>query len=198
MTSRQPEDIPTLNIANVLTVIRVLLVPLFIWLMLLDNGDYGLGRWMAVLAFAVAIYTDKLDGDIARKRGLITNFGKIADPIADKLLIGSALILLSLIDSMAWWIPIVILGRELLITLLRFVVIRYGVIPASRGGKLKTVLQTAAVLLYLMPLGALLGAWFDVVAYIAMLAAVAVTVWTGVDYVIQAVRMRSGAAEQKG
>ncbi|WP_026820684.1 CDP-diacylglycerol--glycerol-3-phosphate 3-phosphatidyltransferase [Arthrobacter castelli] len=197
MTSSQPADIPTLNIANVLTVIRVLLVPLFIWLMLLDGGDYSLARWMAVLAFAVAIYTDKLDGDIARKRGLITNFGKIADPIADKLLIGSALVLLCVIDGMAWWITIVILGRELLITLLRFVVIRYGVIPASRGGKLKTVLQTAAVLLYLMPLAIVVGGWYDVVAYVAMLAAVAVTVVTGVDYVVQAVRMRSAAGDRK-
>lgn len=197
MTSSQPADIPTLNIANVLTVIRVLLVPLFVWLMLLDGGDYGVARWMAVLAFAVAIYTDKLDGDIARKRGLITNFGKIADPIADKLLIGSALILLCIIDGMAWWITIVILGRELLITLLRFVVIRYGVIPASRGGKLKTVLQTAAVLLYLMPLAVLVGGWYDIVAFLAMLAAVVVTVVTGVDYVVQAMRMRSDARGRK-
>lgn len=198
MTSSQPADIPTLNIANVLTVIRVLLVPLFIWLMLLDGGEYSLARWMAVLAFAVAIYTDKLDGDIARKRGLITNFGKIADPIADKLLIGSALVLLCVIDGMPWWITIVILGRELLITLLRFVVIRYGVIPASRGGKLKTVLQTAAVLLYLMPLATVVGGWYDVVALVAMLAAVVVTVVTGVDYVVQAVRMRSAAMDRKG
>ncbi|HET7415795.1 MAG TPA: CDP-diacylglycerol--glycerol-3-phosphate 3-phosphatidyltransferase [Arthrobacter sp.] len=198
MTSSQPADIPTLNIANVLTVIRVLLVPLFVWLMLLDGGDYGLARWMAVLAFAVAIYTDKLDGDIARKRGLITNFGKIADPIADKLLIGSALVLLCVIDDMPWWITIVILGRELLITLLRFVVIRYGVIPASRGGKLKTVLQTAAVLLYLMPLAVVVGGWYDIVAFLAMLAAVVVTVVTGVDYVVQAVRMRADAKDRKG
>jgi CDP-diacylglycerol---glycerol-3-phosphate 3-phosphatidyltransferase len=197
VTSSQPADIPNLNIANVLTVIRVLLVPLFVWLMLLDGGAYGLARWMAVLAFAVAIYTDKLDGDIARKRGLITNFGKIADPIADKLLIGSALILLCIIDDMPWWIAIVILGRELLITLLRFVVIRYGVIPASRGGKLKTVLQTAAVLLYLMPLAVVVGGWYDIAALVAMLAAVVVTVVTGVDYVIQAVRMRSDAMGRK-
>ncbi|WP_026536246.1 CDP-diacylglycerol--glycerol-3-phosphate 3-phosphatidyltransferase [Arthrobacter sp. H14] len=193
MTSPQPEKVPTLNIANVLTVIRVLLVPLFIWLLLLDEGENGVARWLAVLAFAVAIYTDKLDGDIARSRGLITNFGKIADPIADKLLIGSALVLLSVIDGMPWWITIVILGRELFITVLRFVVIRYGVIPASRGGKLKTVLQTAAVLLYLMPLADLLGGWMEWVALAAMLIAVAVTVITGVDYVIQAVRLHSGA-----
>lgn len=180
-----------MNIANVLTVVRVLLVPLFIWLLLLDVGENGFTRWMAVLTFAVAIYTDKLDGDIARKRGLITNFGKIADPIADKMLIGSALILLCIIDGMPWWITIVILGRELFITVLRFVVIRYGVIPASRGGKLKTVLQTAAVLLYLMPLADLLGAWFEWVALGFMLVAVVVTVVTGADYVIQAVKMRS-------
>lgn len=197
MTTSQPNAVPTLNIANVLTVFRVLLVPVFIWLMVADSGEDGLLRWLAVATFALAIYTDKLDGDIARKHGLITNFGKIADPIADKLLIGSALVLLCVIDGMPWWITIVILGRELLITLLRFVVIRYGIIPASRGGKLKTLIQTAAVLLYLMPLADLLGGWMDVLALTVMLIAVAVTLVTGVDYVLQAVKMRSARTAEE-
>ncbi|MGF9663458.1 CDP-diacylglycerol--glycerol-3-phosphate 3-phosphatidyltransferase [Arthrobacter crystallopoietes] len=191
MTDSPASPVPTLNIANVLTTIRIVLVPFFIWFMLADNGNDGLLRWLAVAVFAVAIYTDKLDGDLARSRGLITNFGKIADPIADKLLIGSALILLSVLGELPWWITVVILVRELGITLLRFVVIRYGVMPASRGGKLKTVLQTLAIFLYLLPLESWLGDWAAVVAYIVMLVAVAVTVVTGADYVIKALRLRS-------
>ena len=181
---------PTLNIANVLTTLRILLVPVFIWLLLADNAEHGLFRWLAVVVFAVAIYTDKLDGDLARSRGLITNFGKIADPIADKLLIGSALILLSVLGELPWWITVVILVRELGITLLRFVVIKYGVMPASRGGKLKTVVQTVAILLYVVPLASL-APWLGVVSFLVMLAAVAITVWTGGEYVVEALKLRA-------
>jgi len=191
VTDSPASPVPTLNIANVLTTIRIVLVPFFIWFLLADNGDHGLLRWLAVVVFAVAIYTDKLDGDLARSRGLITNFGKIADPIADKLLIGSALVLLSVLGELPWWITVVILVRELGITLLRFVVIRYGVMPASRGGKLKTVLQTLAIFLYLLPLGTWLGGWAALGAFIVMLLAVAVTVVTGVDYLVKAMRLRA-------
>ncbi|MBE0011663.1 CDP-diacylglycerol--glycerol-3-phosphate 3-phosphatidyltransferase [Arthrobacter sp. AET 35A] len=191
------QQVPTLNIANVLTVVRILLVPFFIWFLLLDesadDGSGGLFRWLAVAVFAVAIYTDKLDGDLARSRGLITDFGKIADPIADKLLIGAALILLSILGELWWWVTIVILVRELGITVLRFAVIRYGVMPASRGGKLKTVIQTFAIFLYLLPLAGLVGEWYTWLAVAVMLAAVAVTVVTGLDYILQAVRLRRGA-----
>lgn len=185
--------VPVLNIANVLTVVRILLVPFFIWFLLLDDGDDGLFRWLAVLTFAVAIYTDKLDGDLARSRGLITDFGKIADPIADKLLIGSALIVLSVLGELWWWVTLLILVREVGITALRFAVIRYGVMPASRGGKLKTVVQTAAILLFLVPLQSLFGAWAWWPAAAVMAAAVIITVVTGVDYVVQAVRLRASA-----
>ncbi len=185
--------VPVLNIANVLTVVRIVLVPFFIWFLLLDDGQAGLFRWLAVLTFVVAIYTDKLDGDLARSRGLITDFGKIADPIADKLLIGSALVLLSALGELWWWVTIVILVRELGITLLRFAVIRYGVMPASRGGKLKTVVQTAAILLFLLPLQALLGDWAWWLSASVMAAAVVITVVTGADYVVQAVRLRADA-----
>jgi CDP-diacylglycerol--glycerol-3-phosphate 3-phosphatidyltransferase/cardiolipin synthase len=143
-----------------------------------------------VAAFAVAIYTDKLDGDIARSRGLVTDFGKIADPIADKLLIGSALVMLSVLNELPWWITVVILVREWGITALRFFVIRYGVIPASRGGKLKTVVQTAAIFLYLLPLSAV-ASWLVWVAFAVMLVAVLITVWTGVEYVIEAMKVRA-------
>ena len=144
-------------------------------------------------AFAVAIYTDKLDGDIARSRGLVTDFGKIADPIADKLLIGSALVLLSALGELPWWVTILILVREWGITVLRFLVIRYGVIPASRGGKLKTVLQTAAIFLYILPLTACVP-WLADVAFWRHDAALAITVMTGVDYIVEAVRLRTGRA----
>ncbi len=172
--------------------LRIVLVPFFIWFMIADHSTEGPWRWAAVLAFAVAIYTDKLDGDIARKRGQITDFGKIADPIADKLLIGSALIILSVLNELPWWITVLMLVREVGITALRFVVIRYGVIPASRGGKLKTVLQTGAIFLYLLPLGAV-APWLGVAALILMLIALAVTLVTGVDYIVQAVRLRAAA-----
>ncbi|MBG6217470.1 CDP-diacylglycerol--glycerol-3-phosphate 3-phosphatidyltransferase/cardiolipin synthase [Arthrobacter sp. CAN_A6] len=193
MTNTPAPAVPVLNIANVLTVVRILLVPFFVWFLLADNSEGGLFRWLAVATFVVAIYTDKLDGDLARSRGLITDFGKIADPIADKLLIGSALILLSVLGELWWWVTLVILGRELGVTLLRFAVIRYGVMPASRGGKLKTVIQTVAILLFLLPLQSSLGSWAWWPAAVVMGAALVVTVVTGVDYVLQAARLRSAA-----
>ncbi|WP_026545474.1 CDP-diacylglycerol--glycerol-3-phosphate 3-phosphatidyltransferase [Arthrobacter sp. 35/47] len=191
MSNPDAGAVPVLNVANVLTVVRIVLVPFFVWFLLADAGNGGVYRWLAVVTFAVAIYTDKLDGDIARSRGLITNFGKIADPIADKLLIGSALILLSALGELQWWITIVILVRELGITLLRFAVIRYGVMPASRGGKLKTVVQTLAIFLYLLVPA--LGSWAQWPALVVMMAALAITVVTGIDYVVQAVRLRRSA-----
>ncbi|WP_394942170.1 CDP-diacylglycerol--glycerol-3-phosphate 3-phosphatidyltransferase [Psychromicrobium sp. YIM B11713] len=195
MTESETRPASALNIANALTVLRIAMVPFFIWFLLADSAEYSWWRWAALLVFAAAIYTDKLDGDLARSRGLITNFGKIADPIADKLLIGSALIILSTLGELSWWITLPILIREVGITLLRFVVIRYGVIPASRGGKLKTVLQTAAILLYLLPLTPQ-WPWLGVVALSVMLAAFVVTLWTGVDYIVQAVRLRRSSAAE--
>ncbi|HKU35313.1 MAG TPA: CDP-diacylglycerol--glycerol-3-phosphate 3-phosphatidyltransferase [Paenarthrobacter sp.] len=178
------------NLPNILTMLRIVLVPFFVWFLLADDGRHGPWRWAAVAAFAVAIYTDKLDGDIARARGLITNFGKIADPIADKLLIGSALVLLSALGELPWWVTILILVREWGITALRFFVIRYGVMPASRGGKLKTVVQTVAIFLYTLPLKAI-APWLVDVAFWVMMVALAITLWTGVEYVIQALRLRA-------
>jgi CDP-diacylglycerol--glycerol-3-phosphate 3-phosphatidyltransferase len=187
--------VPLLNIANVLTTLRIVMVPFFIWFLVADAGAHGLFRWLAVVVFAAAIYTDKLDGDIARSRGLITNFGKIADPIADKLLIGSALVLLSALGELPWWVTVLILVRELGITVLRFVVIKHGVMPASRGGKLKTLLQTLAIFLYLLPLdqwlGGAAGSAYGAAAFTVMMVAVLVTVVTGVDYVAKAWRLRA-------
>jgi CDP-diacylglycerol--glycerol-3-phosphate 3-phosphatidyltransferase/cardiolipin synthase len=182
------------NLPNVLTMLRIVLVPFFVWFLLLDapglQAQNGVWRWAAAFVFAVAIYTDKLDGDIARSRGLVTDFGKIADPIADKLLIGSALVMLSLLQELPWWVTILILVREWGITALRFFVIRYGVIPASRGGKLKTVVQTVAIFLYVLPLASL-APWLGVVAFVVMMAALVITLWTGGEYVIEALKLRA-------
>ena len=185
-----------LNLPNALTALRIVLVPFFVWFLLVGGtqGEDSLGmRWAALAVFAVAMYTDKLDGDIARARGLITSFGKIADPIADKLLTGAAFVVLSMLGELWWWVTVVILVREWGITLLRFVVIRYGVMAASKGGKLKTVLQTVALLLLLLPLVPLVGAWWPWLGWIAMGAALVVTVVTGVDYVVKAVQLRRRA-----
>lgn len=179
------------------------MVPFFVWFLLLDApglvAQNGIWRWIAAATFAVAIYTDKLDGDIARSRGLITDFGKIADPIADKLLIGSALVMLSLLGELPWWVTILILVREWGVTALRFFVIRYGVIPASRGGKLKTVIQTVAIFLYILPLASI-APWLGFVAFAVMMVALAITVWTGGEYVIEALKLRASgirAQQQK-
>ncbi|MHA7177108.1 CDP-diacylglycerol--glycerol-3-phosphate 3-phosphatidyltransferase [Arthrobacter sp. Sr24] len=180
------------NLPNALTLLRIVMVPFFVWAFIADDGHYGPLRWLAVGLFVVAIYTDKLDGDIARARGLITSFGKIADPIADKLLIGSALIMLSAVGELWWWVTIVMLVREIGITLLRFVVIRYGVMAASKGGKLKTVLQTVAIFFYLLPVTPAHD-WLGIIALVVMLIALAVTVVTGVDYLVKAGQLvRSG------
>jgi CDP-diacylglycerol--glycerol-3-phosphate 3-phosphatidyltransferase len=169
-----------LNIANMLTVVRLLLVPIFLWL-LFTEGTWW--RIAALLVFAVASFTDRVDGQLARSRNLVTDFGKIADPIADKALTGSALVGLSLLGDLWWWVTVVILVREIGITLLRFVVIRYGVIAASRGGKLKTMLQVIAIGFYVMP------GPIDPLRWVTMGAAVMVTVVTGLDYVLKAWRL---------
>jgi CDP-diacylglycerol--glycerol-3-phosphate 3-phosphatidyltransferase len=174
------------NVANALTLVRLALVPVFVWLLLREGGEDVASRIAAFAVFSVAMVTDKLDGDIARRRGLVTDFGKIADPIADKALTGGAFISLSLLGELPWWVTVVVLTREIGVTLLRFVVLRYGVIPASRGGKLKTGLQALAIGLFVLPLPAA----FDLLENTVMGAAVVVTLVTGVDYVVRAVRLR--------
>jgi CDP-diacylglycerol---glycerol-3-phosphate 3-phosphatidyltransferase len=169
------------NVANALTVGRLALVPVFLWFLLAGGTS---GRAIAFVAFAVASATDLLDGELARRRSLITDFGKIADPIADKALTGSALITLSYLGELPWWITVVIVVRELGVTALRFWVIRRGVIAASRGGKGKTVLQIVAISLYVLP-------WHvDLLRAIVMGAALVVTVVTGADYTLRAIRLR--------
>jgi len=176
------------NLANVITVVRILMAPVFIWLLLLDHSQGGALRWVATVFFVVAIVTDSLDGHIARSQNLVTDFGKIVDPIADKILIGSALVALSILGELWWWITIVILLREFGITVWRFAVIRTRVIPAVASGKLKTVLQAVAITLFLAPFPALLGDWVFWVNWIVMAAALALTVISGIDFVIKYVQ----------
>lgn len=185
-----PQPVPVLNIANVLTTIRIIMVPFFIWALFADDSTHGTWRWAALGLFVLAMYTDKLDGDLARSRGLVTNFGKIADPIADKLLTGSALVCLSILAELPWWVTVTILVREWGITLLRVVVIRYGVIAANMGGKIKTVLQAVVIGLYLLPLTHTVD-WLHAVAWALMLLTVAVTVVTGVEYIFKAIALRN-------
>ena len=144
------------NIANALTVLRLVLVPVFLVLLFHDDGHDDVWRVLAFVVFAVASVTDRVDGEIARRRGIVTDFGKIADPIADKALIGAALVGLSLLGELAWWVTVVVLVREIGVTLLRFFVIRHGVMPASRGGKVKTMLQAVGIGLLVLPLGGVL------------------------------------------
>ncbi|MFG2785696.1 CDP-diacylglycerol--glycerol-3-phosphate 3-phosphatidyltransferase [Streptomyces prunicolor] len=182
------------NIANFLTMLRLLLVPGFVALMLADGGYDPAMRSFAWAAFAIAMITDLFDGHLARTYDLVTDFGKITDPIADKAIMGAALICLSSLGDLPWWVTVVILGRELGITLLRFLVIRYGVIPASRGGKLKTLIQGVAVGMYVL---ALTG-WLATLRFWVMAAAVILTVLTGLDYVRQAIVLRrQGIAERR-
>ncbi|WP_431965412.1 CDP-diacylglycerol--glycerol-3-phosphate 3-phosphatidyltransferase [Actinacidiphila sp. bgisy160] len=174
------------NIANVLTMVRLLLVPGFVVLLVHGDGHDPAWRSFAWAAFAIAMITDLFDGELARRYGLVTDFGKIADPIADKAIMGAALIGLSALGDLPWWVTALILFRELGITLMRFWVIRWGVIPASRGGKLKTLTQGVAVGMYILILTGPLAT----LRAVLMGAAVVLTVVTGLDYVRQAVVMR--------
>ncbi|MBA2389823.1 MAG: CDP-diacylglycerol--glycerol-3-phosphate 3-phosphatidyltransferase [Geodermatophilaceae bacterium] len=180
------QTVKVVNLANGLTVLRMALVPVFAVALLYADGEETGARVLAWVIFAVAVVTDHFDGEVARRRGLITNFGKLADPIADKALTGTALVGLSVLGELPWWVTVVILGREVGVTLLRFWVIRHGVIPASRGGKLKTLVQAIAIGLYILPLSGVLGT----VRWSVMAVAVVLTVVTGLDYVARAVTLR--------
>lgn len=193
MSTPPPGPPPLLNIANVLTGLRLVLVPVFLAALLTHGGTDTGWRLVASGVFALAAITDRFDGELARSRGLVTAFGTIADPIADKALMGAALIGLSILGQLAWWVTIVIMVREVGITLLRFSVLRHGIIPASRGGKAKTLVQTVAIGLYVLPLLELTGAspTVDTIRVAVMAVAIALTVITGFDYVLRAARLRS-------
>ncbi|MEO6794497.1 MAG: CDP-diacylglycerol--glycerol-3-phosphate 3-phosphatidyltransferase [Mycobacterium sp.] len=172
-----------MNLPNALTIIRLVLVPVFLLALFAQEGHDAKTRIAAFVIFAVAIATDRLDGALARRYGMVTEFGTLADPIADKALIGAALIGLSMLGDLWWWVTVLVLAREVGITVLRFAVLHRGVIPASRGGKLKTLVQAVGIGLLILPLT---GPWL-VTAWVVMALAVILTVVTGVDYVMSAV-----------
>lgn len=174
------------TLPNLLTLVRLLLVPVLAALLFAQDGTDPALRWWATAVFVVAAITDLLDGEIARRSGTVSTVGKVADPIADKAIIAVALIGLSALGDLVWWVTIVILVRELAVTALRFWVIRHGVIPASRGGKAKTVAQIIAIALYLAPLPDAI----EPLRIIAMAIAVVLTVVTGIDYAVRAWRLR--------
>jgi CDP-diacylglycerol---glycerol-3-phosphate 3-phosphatidyltransferase len=182
-----PARVPLWNLANALTMSRLVLVPVFVVALFVRDGTDPVWRVTAAVILGIASITDRFDGDLARRRGQVTDFGAIADPIADKALIGSALVGLSLLGELAWWITLLIAARELVVTGLRFWVLRYGVIAASRGGKVKAFTQAVAIALYVLPL--------PVAAYpvrwVVMGIAVTLTVVTGVDYAVRALRLRA-------
>lgn len=194
MSEIRTPEVSNWNLPNVLTGLRIVMVPFFAWAMLMDGGDSVLWRTVAFAIFVGAMITDKIDGDIARARNLVTNFGKIADPIADKAITGMAFIGLSIVGDVWWWVTILVLLREWSVTLLRLSVLRQVVIAASRSGKIKTTLQGIALSGLSLPLphGDAHGGAFDrfgtageVVFYagqVFLAGAVAMTLWSGYEF----------------
>ena len=176
------------SVPNLITVVRILMVPLFVVLLLVDRGEHGAARWAATAVFVVALSTDGIDGHLARSRGLITDLGKLLDPIADKAVTGTALVILSALGELPWVVTALILLREIGITVWRLVEARRVVLATGRGGKLKTVLQAVAIGFALAPLPQLLGDWRHGVNGTLMTAALVVTLWSGIDYLVQAYR----------
>lgn len=176
------------NLPNAITVARIVLAPVFMWMLLADGGSDGALRWWAALLFVVAIASDGIDGHIARSRNLVTDLGKILDPIADKVLTGGALVALSILGELPWWVTIVVLVREVGITVHRFIVISDHVVAAAWMGKLKTLAQAVAISLALAPFWVFFGDWVLWVNGAFMTIAVLLTIASGVDYVITAVR----------
>jgi len=188
------KPVPLLNVPNVLTLIRLLLVPVFGWMLLDHPFDVG-WRWIATATFVVALVTDFVDGKIARKYNLITNFGKLWDPIADKAITGMAFVALSIVGELPWWVTILILVREWGITLMRFLIIKWGVMAANRGGKAKTMLQSWVLVLWLLPLHLYFlpdpaPLWLVWIKGVLMAATLAITVLTGLDYLREAKKLR--------
>lgn len=183
------------NLANIITAIRILLAPLFVVLLVLDGGEDGWLRLAAAALFILAIATDGVDGLLARRRNLVTDLGILLDPIADKLLTGAALVMLAVLAELPWWVVVVILVREWGITIFRFAMLRERVIPASRGGKLKTVLQAVAISFALVPLWQVFGEWIHIVNTTLMSVAVVLTVVTGLDYLVQAWRQNRARSQ---
>lgn len=192
--SEPTTQVSNLNLPNVLTTLRIVMVPFFGWALLQDGGDSVLWRCVAFAIFVAAMITDKIDGDIARARNLVTNFGKIADPIADKAITGMAFIGLSIVGDIWWWVTIVVLVREWSVTLLRLSILKHVVLPANQSGKIKTTLQGVALAVLCLPLphGGAHGGAFDqfgaagaglfYLAQVLLAGAVAMTLWSGYEF----------------
>ncbi|WP_309648051.1 CDP-diacylglycerol--glycerol-3-phosphate 3-phosphatidyltransferase [Nocardioides sp.] len=187
------------NLPNALTTLRIVMVPFFGWALLVDGGDSVLWRTIAYVIFALAMITDKIDGDIARARNLVTDFGKIADPIADKAITGMAFIGLSIVGDIWWWVTIIVLLREWSVTILRLSILKHVVIAAAQSGKIKTTLQALALGGLTLPLRQVDGALDvpgDVLFYVSQVllaGAVAMTMWSGYEFFRDVRRQRSSA-----
>lgn len=177
------------SLPNLISVLRLLLTPVFVW-MVLANPEPGLWRTIATLVFIVLISTDFVDGQIARRRNLVTDFGKLIDPIADKAITGAGFVVLSLLGELSWWITIVVLVREIGITVYRLAVSNQAVIAADWSGKAKTVAQSIALPAALFPLQAWLGEWATWVCVVTMTVAVLLTISSGLEFVWHQVRRR--------
>ena len=176
------------QLPNAITIVRILCAPVFLWMLLADDGADGGLRWAAAVLFVVAIATDGLDGHLARANDIVTDLGKLLDPIADKVLTGFAFVGLSILGELPWWVTIVILVREIGITIYRFVVVSDHVLAAAWMGKLKTVAQGVALALALLPLWTVVGDGIFWVNGVAMAIALVLTIASGVDYVVSEVR----------
>ncbi|WP_127818815.1 CDP-diacylglycerol--glycerol-3-phosphate 3-phosphatidyltransferase [Microbacterium sp. CPCC 204701] len=176
------------QLPNAITIVRILCAPVFLFLLLADGGADGPLRWWAAALFIVAIATDGLDGYLARRYEIVTDLGKLLDPIADKVLTGVAFIGLSILGELPWWVTVVVLVREIGITVYRFVVVSDHVLAAAWMGKLKTVAQAVALSLALLPLWNVVGEWIWWVNGVVMAIAVVLTIASGIDYVISETR----------
>lgn len=182
------------QLPNAITIVRILCAPVFLWMLLADAGSDGPLRWWAGVLFIVAIATDGLDGYLARRHDIVTDLGKLLDPIADKVLTGAAFVGLSILGELDWWITIVVLAREVGITIYRFAVVSDHVLAAAWMGKLKTVAQAVALSLALLPLASVVGEWIWWVNVVTMTVAVVLTIASGIDYVVSEVRGRRARA----
>lgn len=181
------------QLPNAITIVRILCAPVFLWLLLADEGQGGALRWTAAVLFIVAIATDGVDGYIARRYEIVSDLGKLLDPIADKALTGVAFVGLSILGELPWWVTTVVLVREIGITIYRFIVVSNHVLAAAWMGKLKTVFQAVALSIALIPFAGLsdAGAWQSTVwwvSVITMTIAVILTIASGIDYVVTEVR----------
>jgi CDP-diacylglycerol--glycerol-3-phosphate 3-phosphatidyltransferase len=178
------------QLPNVITVVRIFCAPIFLWMLLADGGMDGPLRWWAAALFIVAIATDGIDGYLARKYEIVTDLGKLLDPIADKVLTGFAFIGLSILLELPWWVTAIVLIREIGITIYRFMVVNDHVLAAAWMGKLKTVAQAVALSLALLPLWTLVGEWIFWVNGVTMTIAVILTIASGIDYIVSELRAR--------